>query len=136
MASFFDDLDAVGDHLLHEHAVDAGADAVIAKAAKARKPVLTCWMGDESVQASRELFREHGVPTYGSLEAAVEAFAAAADLERAIAINDLDEFEIMAKVSNAVREGQLIIYHAWENYQFRDGVGYQSLIPSPLNPVQ
>ena len=44
--------------------------------------------------------------------------------------------EIMAKVSPAVRPGQLILYHAWENFQFRDGKGFQNLIPSPLNPVE
>ena len=43
-----------------------------------KKPVLTCWMGDESVRDSRELFRANGVPTYATPEAAVEAFAAAA----------------------------------------------------------
>jgi DMSO reductase family type II enzyme molybdopterin subunit len=50
--------------------------------------------------------------------------------------NDLGEFQVMAKPSAAVRPGMLFIYHAWENYQFRNGVGYQSLIPSPLNPVE
>ena len=50
--------------------------------------------------------------------------------------NDLDEFQIMAKVSPSVRTGQLIIYHAWENFQFKDGKGFQNLIPTPLNPVE
>lgn len=50
--------------------------------------------------------------------------------------NDLDEFEIMAKVSRSMRKGQITIYHAWENYQFRNGKGFQNLIPSPLNPVE
>jgi DMSO reductase family type II enzyme molybdopterin subunit len=50
--------------------------------------------------------------------------------------NDIDRFRIHAKVSRAVRPGQLIIYHAWENYQFPDGKGFQNLIPSPLNPVE
>jgi anaerobic selenocysteine-containing dehydrogenase len=50
--------------------------------------------------------------------------------------NDLDEFEVMAKVSPSVRPGQLIVYHAWENYQFKGGKGFQNLIPSPLNPVE
>jgi hypothetical protein len=35
-----------------------------------------------------------------------------------------------------VRPGQVIIYHAWENHQFEGGVGFQNLIPSPLNPVE
>jgi anaerobic selenocysteine-containing dehydrogenase len=49
--------------------------------------------------------------------------------------NDLDSFQVMAKVSPALRPGQLIIYHAWENYQFKDGKGFQNLMPTPLNPV-
>jgi anaerobic selenocysteine-containing dehydrogenase len=59
-----------------------------------------------------------------------------ADGDRVRAINDLDSFEIMAKVSPAVRPGQLLVYHAWENYQFANGKGSQTLIPSPLNPVE
>jgi acetyltransferase len=43
-----------------------------------RKAVLTCWMGDATMAASRALLREHGVPTYHTPESAVEAFAAAA----------------------------------------------------------
>jgi DMSO reductase family type II enzyme molybdopterin subunit len=50
--------------------------------------------------------------------------------------NDLDEFQVMAKVSPAVRPGQLILYHAWENFQFKGGKGFQNLMPSPLNPVE
>jgi len=50
--------------------------------------------------------------------------------------NDLDDFRIQAKISPAVRPGQVIIYHAWENYQFEGGKGFQNLIPSPLNPVE
>jgi DMSO reductase family type II enzyme molybdopterin subunit len=50
--------------------------------------------------------------------------------------NDLDEFRIMVKVSPSMRPGQVTIYHAWENYQFKDGKGFQNLIPTPLNPVE
>jgi anaerobic selenocysteine-containing dehydrogenase len=50
--------------------------------------------------------------------------------------NDLDEFQAMAKVAPAVRRRQLIVYHAWENYQFKNGKGFQNLTPSPLNPVE
>jgi DMSO reductase family type II enzyme molybdopterin subunit len=49
--------------------------------------------------------------------------------------NDIDEFQIMAKISPAVRREQLIVYHAWENYQFKSGKGFQNLMPAPLNPV-
>jgi len=50
--------------------------------------------------------------------------------------NDIDSFQIRAKVSPSLRPGQVIIYHAWENYQFRNGKGFQNLIPSPINPVE
>ena len=50
--------------------------------------------------------------------------------------NDLDSFIVMVKVAPAVRPGQLILYHAWENYQFAQGKGFQNLIPCPLNPVE
>ena len=43
--------------------------------------------------------------------------------------------EIQAKVASSVRSGQVIIYHAWEPYQFKDGKSHQSLIPSPMNPI-
>jgi len=50
--------------------------------------------------------------------------------------NDIDSFRIQAKVAPVIKPGQTIIYHAWENYQFADGKGFQNLIPSPLNPVE
>lgn len=58
------------------------------------------------------------------------------DGDRVRVFNDLDAFEVMAKVSPAVRPGQVIVYHAWENFQFRGGKGFQNLIPTPLNPVE
>ena len=50
--------------------------------------------------------------------------------------NDIDSFRIHAKLSPSVRPGMVIIYHAWENYQFPGGKGFQNLIPSPINPVE
>ncbi len=54
------------------------AEAVVEVAEQSRKPVFTCWMGDASTGDSRRLFRERGVPTYGTPQAAVDAFAATA----------------------------------------------------------
>jgi acetyltransferase len=42
---------------------------------EARKPVLTCWLGGESVRAAREACAEAGVPTYDTPERAVAAFS-------------------------------------------------------------
>jgi len=58
------------------------------------------------------------------------------DGDRVKVFNDLDDFEILAKVAAAVRPGEVIVYHAWENYQFKNQKGFQNLIASPLNPVE
>ncbi len=50
--------------------------------------------------------------------------------------NDLGDFEIMAAVSPALKPRQVVIYHAWEQFQFKDGKSPKMLMPSPLNPVQ
>jgi acetyltransferase len=69
-------------------------------------------MGDESMQASRNLFREHGIPTYATPEAAVEAFAAAAAY-RANQELLLQVPQALGKRAEPDREGaQLIIQNA------------------------
>jgi DMSO reductase family type II enzyme molybdopterin subunit len=50
--------------------------------------------------------------------------------------NDVGAFEAQAKVAPGVRPGQAIIYHAWEPFQFAAGKSHQSLLPSPINPIQ
>jgi hypothetical protein len=42
---------------------------------------------------------------------------------------------VQAKVTPAVRVGQVVVYHAWEPFQFKGGKSHQSLIPSPMNPI-
>ena len=51
--------------------------ASIAELARgSRKALLTCWMGEATMDASRALFRQRGIPSYQTPESAVEAFAA------------------------------------------------------------
>ena len=50
--------------------------------------------------------------------------------------NDLADCEIHAMVTPLVKPGQVVIYHAWEQFQFKDGKAPQHLTPSPLNPIQ
>ncbi|MBI2060953.1 MAG: molybdopterin-dependent oxidoreductase [Nitrospirae bacterium] len=58
------------------------------------------------------------------------------DGDRVTVRNDIGSFVIMAKTSPAVRPGQAMIYHAWENYQFEGGMGYRNVLPSPINPIE
>ncbi len=50
--------------------------------------------------------------------------------------NDMDNFTVQAKLSPAVRPGQVIIYHAWEPYQFEQHKSAHAVTPSPINPIQ
>ncbi len=51
------------------------AEGVAKVAKKAKKPVLTCWMGEIQVAESRERMRRSGLPSFHTPEAAVEAFS-------------------------------------------------------------
>ena len=79
-----DGVDSVLAILVPQALTDAAtvAAAVAGIAVQAGKPVLTCWMGEASMQSSRESFRAAGVPTYSTPEAAIEAFAATAAYQR------------------------------------------------------
>jgi DMSO reductase family type II enzyme molybdopterin subunit len=44
--------------------------------------------------------------------------------------NDVGEFEAIAKVAPTVRPGQVVVYHAWEPYQFKGWRGQQE----PVDP--
>ncbi len=58
------------------------------------------------------------------------------DADRIRVFNDIGAFITHAKVSPAVQPGQVVMYHAWENYQFEGGVGYRNVQASPLNPIE
>ncbi|NIB41501.1 molybdopterin-dependent oxidoreductase [Pseudomaricurvus alkylphenolicus] len=49
--------------------------------------------------------------------------------------NDVGGYEVRAKLAPSTRPGQVIIYHAWEDHQFRKG-SMRDVTPSPLNPVE
>jgi GNAT superfamily N-acetyltransferase len=58
------------------------ASAVIAAAARTRKALFACWIGEGSVQSARARFVEARVPEFASPESAVEAFAILATYAR------------------------------------------------------
>jgi anaerobic selenocysteine-containing dehydrogenase len=58
------------------------------------------------------------------------------DGDKVRARNDIGAFELQAKVSATVRPGQVIVYHAWEPFQFPGWRSHQVAIPSPINPIQ
>ncbi len=54
-----------------------------------------------------------------------------ADGDRVRVHNDNGEFEAVAKLAAAVQPGQVVIYHAWEPYQFKDWKGQQEPVVAP-----
>jgi acetyltransferase len=52
----------------------AVARGVAAELKETRKPVLTCWMGEQAVADARRLFAEAGIATYDTPASAVRAF--------------------------------------------------------------
>jgi anaerobic selenocysteine-containing dehydrogenase len=52
------------------------------------------------------------------------------------AANDVGRFRARARVTPCVQPGQVIVYHAWEEFQFPGGVGQRSVTASPINPVE
>lgn len=58
------------------------------------------------------------------------------DGDRVKVYNDIGHFLIGTKVAPAVRPGQVVIYQAWDNTQFEEGIGYRNVLASPINPVE
>jgi DMSO reductase family type II enzyme molybdopterin subunit len=54
-----------------------------------------------------------------------------ADGDRVRVWNDVGAFEAVAKVAPAVQPGQVVIYHAWEPYQFEGWRGQQEPVAAP-----
>ena len=52
----------------------ATAEVIIRAAARARKPILTAWMGGQVVASGMRLLSEAGIPTYNTPEKAIRAF--------------------------------------------------------------
>jgi nitrate reductase alpha subunit len=78
---------------------------------------------------------QRGVPT---LAIGVEDASARgiADGESVRVVNDVGSFDVQARVSPAVRPGQVIVYHAWEPFQFAGHRSQMAITPNPFNPIQ
>ena len=57
------------------------------------------------------------------------------DHDLARVFNDVGTFVIHVKPSPSLPPGEVIIYHAWENHQFKDWMQSQVAVPSPWKPL-
>ncbi len=95
----------------------------------ARHSIHASWRDNETLL---NLQRGGPVVFIGEEDAAARGISDGDDVR---VYNDIGTFELQAKVSSSVRPSQVVVYHAWEPYQFKGGSSHQSLIPSPMNPI-
>lgn len=57
------------------------------------------------------------------------------DGDRVRVWNDNGQFQAVAKLTNGVQPGQLVIYHAWEPYQHKDWKGQGEPVVAPWKPL-
>lgn len=50
------------------------ARAITEAIKETKKPVLTCWMGEDAVKDAREIFKQNSIPQYETPESAIRAF--------------------------------------------------------------
>ncbi len=98
--------------------------------AHTRWSIHSSWRDQKHMQ---QLNRGEPLVLIGTLDAAGRGIA---DGDRVRVYNDIDSTELMAKISPALRPGQLIVYHAWEPFQFKGRKSHAALTPSPINPIQ
>ena len=55
-----------------------------------------------------------------------------ADGEEVRVFNDVDSFHIHTKLSSAAPPGEVIVYHAWEPYQYRNWKPYDNVAPGMI----
>jgi DMSO reductase family type II enzyme molybdopterin subunit len=69
------------------------------------------------------------------MSAADAAARGLGDHDLATVRNDLGSFRVRVKVTPAVQPGQVVVYHAWEPYQFEGWQSAQEVVPSPIKPL-
>ncbi len=99
---------------------DAAAAAVIDAARGATKPLMACWMGEQSVVSARQALRDAGIPVFRTPEPAVEMFAHLSSFYRnqqallqmpgpLSHVLEPDLATAQALVDAAVREGRMLL---------------------------
>lgn len=95
----------------------------------------TRWSMHSMWRASEELLRlQRGEPVAYIAVADAEA-RGISDHDMMRVFNDVGSFEIRAKVSPAAQPGALIVYHAWEAYQFKDRATQNDVVPGSIKPT-
>jgi nitrate reductase alpha subunit len=115
---------------VHKEPPRAGGDfPLLLNGAHARWSIHSMW------QDQKHMLRlQRGVPLIHLSPADAEA-RGIRDHDLVKVYNDVDSFQVNVKICPAIRPGQVMIYHAWEPFQFKGLKSHQNLIPSPMKPL-
>ncbi|MFP5383558.1 MAG: molybdopterin dinucleotide binding domain-containing protein, partial [Gammaproteobacteria bacterium] len=80
---------------------------------------------------AEEMLKLHRGEPFAFINREVAAEKGIGDNDYIRVYNDYGSFKTRAKLSPNVRPDQLVIYHAWEPYQYQDGMPYDGLLPGP-----
>jgi len=126
-------LEAGEGHPVHKDSPKMGGDYPLSlTSGHQRHSVHSIWITDDALARTHQ-----GRPTmFMNTEDAAERGIEDGDLVKVY--NDFDDFTIHAKLSSAIRSGkgprpgQILIYHAWEPYQFDKWKSYDAVIPGMI----
>jgi DMSO reductase family type II enzyme molybdopterin subunit len=95
----------------------------------------TRWSMHSIWRASEDLLRlQRGEPVAYISERDAEK-RGIADHDYIRIFNEVGSFEVRAKITPAAQPGTVIVYHAWEGYQFKDWATQNDVVPGPLKPT-
>ncbi len=95
----------------------------------------TRWSIHSIWRANRTLLRlQRGEPVMYISQQDAEA-RGLKDHDLARVRNDVGGFNVRVKLAPSIQPGQVVMYHAWEPYQFEHWVGQQAVNASPLKPL-
>lgn len=80
---------------------------------------------------SEEMLKLHRGEPFAFINSSIAAKRGIADGDFIKVFNDYGKFLVRAKPTGCVRPDQLVIYHAWEPFQYVNGMSYDGLLPGP-----
>ncbi|HUT52656.1 MAG TPA: molybdopterin-dependent oxidoreductase [bacterium] len=102
---------------------------MILNGAHARWTIHSMWQDDKYMSRL-----QRGVPLIHLSPADAEA-RGIEDHDYVRVFNDVDSFNVHVKICPSIRPGQVMMYHAWELFQFDKLKSNDALIPSPMKPL-
>jgi DMSO reductase family type II enzyme molybdopterin subunit len=90
------------------------------------------WSIHSNWVTAEEMLKLHRGEPFAFINSAVASGRGIADHDYIRVFNDYGDFVVRAKLTECVRPDQLVIYHAWEPYQYPNWMPYDGILPGPV----